>query len=55
VDVELLRAEAVGEPSLVQLEELGAEHVAVEAVRPLPVGDGDHDVVEIHTFSARAT
>lgn len=46
VDVQLLRAEAVREAALVELDELGAEDVAVEGVRALPVGDGDDDVVE---------
>ena len=46
VDVELLVAEPVRIATLLQLEHLGTEHVAVEAVRPLPVGDGDHAVVE---------
>src|SRR5919197_171294 len=40
----------VGEPvrvaAAVELDDLGAEHVAVEGVRSFPVGDGDHDVIE---------
>ena len=46
VDVQLLRAESVREAALVELDELGAEDVAVEGVRALPLGDGDDDVVE---------
>src|SRR5207244_11689347 len=47
VDVELLRAEAVREAAVGQLDETGAEHLGVGAVRPLPVGDGNDDVVEL--------
>src|SRR5204862_8112287 len=51
VDVELLRAEPVCEAARVELDELGAQDVAVEGVRALPVGDGDHDVVECGRYS----
>ena len=46
VDVQLLHAEPVRVAALVELDELGAQNVAVEGVRALPVGDGDDDVVE---------
>ena len=36
----------VGVAPEIELDHLDAEHVAVERVRPLPVGDRDHDVVE---------
>ena len=36
VDVQLLLAEAVGEAPVGQLDELGAEHIGVEAVRTAP-------------------
>src|SRR4051812_27215138 len=47
VHVQLLLADAVRVPAVRQLDELGAEHVAVERVRPLPVGDRDYNVVEL--------
>src|SRR6185312_3529532 len=47
VDVELPAVcEPVGEPSVLELHELGAEHIAVEGVRAFPVGHRDHDVID---------
>jgi hypothetical protein len=47
VHVQLL---AVGEPvreaPVLDLHELGTEHVAVEGIRAFPVGHGDHDVID---------
>ena len=43
---EPLAADRVGEAPGAERYYLGAEHVRVEGVRPLPVGDGDHHVVE---------
>jgi hypothetical protein len=48
VDVQLLVAEAIGVPALVELDQLGAEDGAVEGVGILPVRDGNDDVVESH-------
>ena len=31
---------------LVALDDLRAEHLAVERIRPLPVGHGDDDVID---------
>src|SRR4051812_44475325 len=45
VDVELLLAEPVGEAGAAG-HDVGADDVAVERVRALPVGDGDDEVVE---------
>jgi hypothetical protein len=45
VDVQLVRAEAV-HVALAARDQLGAEHVGVEGVRPVPVGDGDDAVIE---------
>jgi hypothetical protein len=47
VNVELPVAEAIRPAALVELDELGAENARVEAVRALPVRDGDDDVVEV--------
>jgi uncharacterized protein YuzE len=46
VHVELLVVETVGVAPEAELNQLRAEHVPVEGVRALPVGDGDHAVVE---------
>src|SRR5260221_3134597 len=46
VHVQLLAGEPVGPTALVELDELGAEDISVEAVRPLPVRDRNDDVVE---------
>jgi len=43
---QLLLAEPVRVAPVLQLDQLGAEDVAVERVRAVPVGDGDHAVVE---------
>src|SRR3954451_5326691 len=45
VDVELLVAEAVREAGAAA-DDLGADDVAIERVRALPVGDRDDEVVE---------
>src|SRR5262245_20427092 len=45
VDVQLLVSESV-RVAVPLFDDLGAENVAVEAIRSLPVGDGDDDVVE---------
>jgi hypothetical protein len=46
VDVQALVAERVGDAVLPKRNDLRAEDVAVEGVRPLPVRDRDDDVVE---------
>jgi ATP phosphoribosyltransferase len=46
VDVQALVAERVGNAVLPELDDLCAEDVAVEGVRPLAVRDRDDDVVE---------
>ena len=46
VHVQLLAGEPVRPAALVELDELGPEDITVEAVRPLPVRDGNDDVVE---------
>ena len=48
VHAELLIAEPVRPPGAAR-DKLGAEHVAIEGVRALPVGDCDDRVVEDHT------
>jgi hypothetical protein len=45
MQVELRGAETVG-PTLWALNELGAQHIAVERVRALPIGDMHHAMVE---------
>jgi hypothetical protein len=45
MQVELRRTEAVG-PALRTANELGAEHVAIERVRALPIGDVHDAVIE---------
>src|SRR5262249_14092293 len=45
MQVELRGAETVG-PTLWPLNELGAQHIAVERVRALPIGDMHHAMVE---------
>ena len=46
VHVQLLLAEAEGDPPAVELDDLGSEDVAIEGGRPLPVADGDDGMVE---------
>ena len=47
VDVQLpLIGKPVRVSAVIELHNLGPEHRAVERVRPLPVGDGDDNVVE---------
>ena len=46
VDVELGVTDAVRETALRQLDDLGAEHRAVEIIGSFPVRDRDHDVVD---------
>ena len=47
VDVQLpLIGKPVRVAAVIELHNLGPEHRAVERVRPLPVGDGDDNVVE---------
>ncbi len=46
VDVQALVAEGVGEPAGPDRHDLGAEDIAVEGVRALPVAYRDDDVVE---------
>lgn len=48
MNVELLVAEAEGDPFVGVVEHLGAQHVAVERDGALPVTDGDRDVVQPH-------
>ena len=50
MDVQLLVAEAIREPPVGELDELCAQHLGVEAVRALPVGDGKHTVIESESF-----
>ena len=51
VDVQLLLAKAICEAAVLELDELGAQHIAVEAVRPLPVADRNYAVVETNALS----
>ena len=53
VHVELLTADSVGDPP-VDLHDISAEHVSVEAVRTLEVADRDDDVVQAHARTIRA-
>ena len=53
VDIQALLADRVGE-AVPELDYLGAQDVPVEGVRPLPVGDGDDDVVERGLQSSRS-
>jgi hypothetical protein len=46
VHVQLLVSEPEGDALPVEIDHLGAEDVAVERRRALPVRDGDDDVVE---------
>jgi hypothetical protein len=54
VDVQPLPADRVREAARPDLDDLGPEHVAVEGVRALPVGDGDDDVVEADRQGSRS-
>src|SRR5262245_62868390 len=51
MQVELRGAETIG-PALRPANEFGAQHVAVERVRALPVGDMHHTVVEANGQSS---
>jgi hypothetical protein len=55
VHVQLPVAEPVAAGPLVALLDLGAEDVAVEGVRPLPVRHGDDAVVDPQAEAQRAT
>jgi hypothetical protein len=48
VHVQLLLIETIGPAAGRLLHELSAEDVPVEGVRPFPVGDCDHAMVELH-------
>src|SRR5215218_3794696 len=54
VHVQLLVAEAIG-VAAGAFDDLGAEDIAVERVRTLPIGDRDHDVVEPHAHAWAAS
>jgi hypothetical protein len=54
VDVQPLVAEGIGEPAVLERDDLGAEDVAVEGVRATPVADRDDDVVERELQSSRS-
>lgn len=54
VHVQPLVADHVRSPVPAERHDLRAENVAVEGVRPLPVGDGDDDVVEPEAQSSRS-
>jgi len=54
VHVELLGADSVGD-SAIDLHDLGAQDVAIEGIRTLELGDRDHDVVETHARTIRAS
>jgi hypothetical protein len=54
VDVQPLVAEGVREPAVLERDDLGAEDVAVEGVRAIPVADSDDDVVELEPQSSRS-
>ena len=48
VNVQLLSVgKPVGVPAVIELDNLDAEHVAVEGVRASPVRDRDYDVIEL--------
>src|SRR6266508_2320134 len=47
VQVELGLAEPIG-PSVLAFHQLGAQHVAIKRVRPLPIANMNHAVVELH-------
>ena len=46
MDVKLLFAKAVREASVGELDKLRVQYISVEAVRSLPIRDGDHAVIE---------
>ena len=46
VHVQLRVTDAVGKAAPADIEDLGADDVTVEGVRRVPVGDGDHAMVE---------
>ena len=54
VDVQPLVAEGIGKPAVLERDDLGAEDVAVEGVRAIPVADRDDDVVEREPQSSRS-
>jgi hypothetical protein len=54
VDVQAVVSERVGEALSAEGHDLRPEHVSVEPVRPVPVGDGDDDVVERELQSSRS-
>ena len=54
MDVQALVAEDVCEPVFAERDDLGPENIRVEGVRPLPVGDGDDDVIEREPQSSRS-
>jgi hypothetical protein len=47
VHIQLLDAEPIHPGAVAAINELGSQHVSIEAVRPLPFGDVDDAVVEL--------
>jgi hypothetical protein len=54
VDVQPLAAKDVRESVGAERDDLGPENIRVEGVRPLPVGDGDDNVIEREPQSSRS-
>ena len=54
VGVQPLVAERVGKSALAECDDVGPEDIRVEGVRPLPVGNGNDNVIEREPQSSRS-